>query len=100
MAKSKCKHRALDVSSSAKTTSASFSSLRKEKAAGSRPLGQISKPVTTGIFKNKQLWGSWVPKSEARTRFPKQVLVHPGNLVFLLGTEHFVVRPVKISEPS
>lgn len=23
-----------------------------------------------------------------------------GNLIFLLGTEHFTVRPLKISEPS
>ena len=43
MAKSKWKHRALDFSSRAKTTRASFSSLCEEKAAGSRLLGQIFK---------------------------------------------------------
>lgn len=43
MAKSKWEHRALDVSSTAKTTRASSSSLCKEKAAASRLLGQSFK---------------------------------------------------------
>lgn len=59
MAKSKWKHRVLDVSSSAKTTRASFSSLCKEKAAGSRLLGQIFKGSDYWDFKKYAVAGEF-----------------------------------------
>lgn len=62
--------------------------------------GRVSKAVTVGIFKTRQLRGSLVPGREARTRFSKQVLLHLENLTFLPGVELAVVRTVRILDPS